>query len=147
MTTQIVGYRLRNIASGRIVETWGGVWGQCPTPPNPITLSNGDQVCAPEIGVDYSGCVLEEWWMDEPPAPVPQQAPMWAVRVVLKQNNLLDQAQAAIDASEDFSLQTVWEYGNFADRNSPAIASLAEALGMTDTEVDEMFFAAASLTV
>lgn len=82
-----------------------------------------------------------------PPPPVPSQVPMWAVRVVLKQNNLLDQAEAAIAASDDYALQTVWEYGNFADRNSPSIAALAAALGMTSEEVDRMFFAANALIV
>jgi hypothetical protein len=72
---------------------------------------------------------------------------MWAVRVVLKTNNLLDQAQAAIDASDDYALQTVWEYGNFADRNSPSIAALGSALGLTPEEMDELFKQANALVV
>ena len=82
-----------------------------------------------------------------PPPAIPQQVPMWAVRVVLKQSDLLDQAEAAIAASGDFALQTVWEYGNFADRNSPAIASLATALGLTSEQTDQMFIDANNLSV
>lgn len=104
---------------------------------------------------------LTEWaeyqdWLAEgntplPPAPlpvyVPPQVPMWAVRTVLQNDNLFDQAQAAIEASTDNALKNVWEYGNFADRNSAAIASLSAALGLTSEQVDQMFIDANNLTV
>lgn len=82
-----------------------------------------------------------------PPSPVPQQVPMWAVRSVLKTNNLFDQAQTAINASTNENLKLVWEYGNFADRNSPSIAELATALGLTDAQVDQMFIDANNIIV
>lgn len=78
---------------------------------------------------------------------IPQQVPMWAVRTVLQNDNLFDQAQAAITASTDNALKNVWEYGNFADRNSKSIASLAATLNLTDAQVDQMFIDANSLEV
>ena len=82
-----------------------------------------------------------------PPSPAPQQVPMWAVRTVLQNDGLFDQAQALIEASTDNALKNVWEYGNFADRNSNAIASLAAALDLTDTQIDQMFIDANELSV
>lgn len=82
-----------------------------------------------------------------PPAPIPQQVPMWAVRTVLQNDGLFDQAQALITASTDNALKNVWEYGNFADRNSTAIQTLANALGLTNAQVDQMFIDANNLSV
>lgn len=82
-----------------------------------------------------------------PPPAIPQQVPMWAVRTVLQNDGLFDQAQALIEASTDNALKNVWEYGNFADRNSNAIAALAAALGLSEQQVDQMFIDANSLTV
>lgn len=49
--------------------------------------------------------------------------------------------------STDNALKNIWEYGNFADRNSAAINSLAVALGLTSEQVDQMFIDANNLTV
>ena len=93
----------------------------------------------------------EEWLKNNPyvppPPAIPQQVPMWAVRTVLQNDGLFDQAQALIEASTDNALKNVWEYGNFADRNSNAIASLATALGLTEQQVDQMFIDANNLSV
>lgn len=138
-----VGYKLVNEA-GDVLETWGGLWGQCPGIPNPITLPNGDIVYGPQVDVYYGGVKLVPWMMD---APIPQQVPMWAVRTVLQNDGLFDQADALVKASTDNALKNVWEYGNFADRNSNAIATLSAALGLTSEQVDQMFIDANNLSV
>lgn len=142
-----VGYQLIEIVTSQVIQSWGGIWGQCPGVPNPILLPNGDQLCAPEINVEYSGYILKPWMMDQPPTPIPQQIPMWAVRTILQNDNLFDEAQAAITASSDNALKNVWEYGNYADRDSKAIASLAATLNLTDAQVDQMFIDANNLEV
>lgn len=78
---------------------------------------------------------------------VPNSVPMWAVRTVLQNYGLFDQAQILITSSTDNALKNIWEYGNFADRNSAAINSLALALSLTNEEVDQMFRDANSLSV
>ena len=86
-----------------------------------------------------------------PPAPipvyVPPQVPMWAVRTVLQNDNLFDQAQTLINETSDNALKNVWEYGNFAERNSRAISVLAIELNLTEEQVDQMFIDANNLTV
>lgn len=117
-----------------------------------VRLTDG-AIIGPESYVDWSE--YQAWLAegntpleaDPIPVYVPQQVPMWAVRVVLKNNNLFDQAQAAIDASNDDALKAVWEYGNNANRTSPAINSLATTLNLTSEQVDQMFIEANALDV
>ena len=78
---------------------------------------------------------------------VPASVPLWAVRVVLKKNNLFQQAQVAIENSGNESLQILWEYGNYADRNSQSIAALGQALGLNSSQIDDMFREAAALVL
>jgi hypothetical protein len=71
MTQSLVGYKLLD-GNGNTLKTWGGIWGQCPSVPDVITLPNGDQVHCPVIAEPYSnGCQLVGWMMD-PPAATPQ---------------------------------------------------------------------------
>jgi len=72
---------------------------------------------------------------------VPACVPLWAVRVILAERGLLEEANAAIAASDNISLRTIWEYGNTVDRSSPALLALAETLGVTG-EIDALFIAA-----
>jgi hypothetical protein len=143
---ELVGYKLVDL-NDNVLQTWGGVWGQCPGIPNPIECPNGDVVYGPEINVEYSGVKLILWMMDQPPTPIPQQVPIWAVRTVLQNDNLFDQVQTAINASTDNALKNVWEYGNYANRDSTAINTIAYTLGLTEAQVDQMFIDANNLSV
>lgn len=142
----VVGYKLIKIETGDAINQWGGVWGQCPGVPNPITLPNGDHICAPEVDVEYSGYKLTLWEMEPPPPSVPASVPLWAVRVILANQNLLDDANAAVIASNNIAIKTIWEYGNFVDRDSPALLVLATALGI-EAQLDDLFIAANNLKV
>lgn len=82
-----------------------------------------------------------------PPLPVPDQVPMWAVRTVLQNDGLFDKAQTLVNESGDVALKNVWEYGNFADRNSRAINVIAIELDLTVAQVDQMFIDANALSV
>lgn len=59
-----VGYQLIRRSNGRVVNQWGGVWGQSPEIPNPLVLPNGDVVCGATLGA-HGGFDLVEW--DMPP--------------------------------------------------------------------------------
>ena len=84
---------------------------------------------------------------DKVKSTAPSPVPMWAVRTVLQTNGLFDQAQALIAASTDNALKNVWEYGNFAVRDSKAIIDLATELGLSSAEIDQLFVEANNLTV
>lgn len=56
---QHVGYKLVRIADEVVVEQWGGFWGVLVSPPNPLILPDGDQVCGAEVGGEYGGHRLD----------------------------------------------------------------------------------------
>lgn len=90
--------------------------------------------------------VLAQAIQAEQEAYVPSQVPMWAVRTVLENAGLISQAQSLITASDNIALKNIWEYGNFAERKSPAINSLAKSLGLKSEQVDQMFRDAGNLS-
>jgi hypothetical protein len=113
-----------------------------------VNLETGEQTIVDLTPEEIAAAEAESAaWQAEQAAYVPPQVPMWAVRTVLQNDGLFDQAQALVTASTDNALKNVWEYGNFADRTSPSINALASALGLTSEQVDQMFRDANALTV
>ena len=63
---------------------------------------------------------------------------MRQARLALKQQGLLATVQSNIDAlSEDSQIE--WEYAAVVERKSPLVASLGTALGLTETQLDDLF--------
>lgn len=168
MTQQVVGYRLLKIGTGEVVQSWGGVWGQCPGIPNPLIVDDGEggklQICAPALGVPYEGYFLEEWKMDEPTPPVPveisdrqffQQA---AIAGFITEEEALAAVQtgavpAAMQAIVDgigrsvdrFAAQMILSGATTFRRDHPLTSAIGAALGKTPAEIDDFFRAAALL--
>ncbi len=65
-------------------------------------------------------------------------------RMALSDAGLLAGVQAAVDAGDE-KTKVAWEYALEWKRMSPMIASLATALNMTDTQVDDLFKAASQI--
>lgn len=59
-------------------------------------------------------------------------------KAALAQAGLLDQVKQAV-ANADTITQLAWEDATEFNRNSPTIAALSQALGLTDEQVDELF--------
>lgn len=83
-----------------------------------------------------------------PPPEVPQSVTMRQARLALHAAGLLtsvDVAIAAMSEPEKTAAQITWEYAQSVDRGFGMVPTLAAALGMTETQIDDLFIAAAQL--
>lgn len=83
-----------------------------------------------------------------PPPPPPEKITQRQVRLILLKNNMLDQVESAITnstAADAKELQISWEYASEIERSSTFITSMAASLNLTDSQIDDMFRAAALL--
>ena len=80
------------------------------------------------------------------PGYVPESCALWKLRTVAKSAGIFDGAQAAVDASGNAALQEAWEYAADIRRDSPSIAALGGALGMSPKLIDALFIASSKLT-
>lgn len=168
MTTRIVGYRLRHVSTGAIIESWGGVWGQCPGVPGLLVIPGevGEpplHICAPALDAEYADHVLEAWEMEEPPpAIVPisdrqffQQAAqqgiiteaeaLAAVQTGAIPVTLQTIVDAIADPQQKFAAQMILSGATTFERNHPLTQSIGTSLGWTDNAIDDFFRAAAAL--
>lgn len=84
----------------------------------------------------------------DPPAvgqPVPEVVSRFQARAALHHAGLLPQAEAAV-ADADPITRIAWQDAQEWRRDSPTIASIAAALGLTSEQVDDLFRAAAQIT-
>jgi hypothetical protein len=83
-----------------------------------------------------------------PPAPigptVPQSVSPLQARKALRQQGLLATVQGAV-AAADADTQDAWEYATSFDRNSPFVLGMAQVLGWTDAQLNDLFVLAATL--
>lgn len=79
------------------------------------------------------------------PAPVPREVTMRQARLALLASSLLDDVEAAVDATGDPAARIEWDYAATVERASPFTQQLAAALGLSDSALDELFTQAAAL--
>lgn len=158
---ETVGYKLIEIATGIVVQDWGGVWGQCPAVPNPIYLPNGDVVYAPSLDTEYNGYMLVQWMMDPPPPAVPEfitrrQCALQLLAIgMISDNEAVEMVrsgippasvQAYINAMPSQADRTRAEIDFAASayyRSNPLLIAMMEANGSTPEDIDAFFIAAA----
>lgn len=79
------------------------------------------------------------------PAPiVPQSVTMRQARLALYAAGLLNTVETAI-ASAGQAAAIEWEYAQEVQRNAGLVPQMASALGMTETQIDDLFISAAVL--
>jgi hypothetical protein len=87
-------------------------------------------------------------WETEPP-PIPAQVTRRQALTVLSLGGYLPQIEAALDAIEDAQTKTVanifWKESLYFERDNPLLNQLAEAIGMTQEDLDNLFRQAATL--
>jgi len=83
-----------------------------------------------------------------PPPGVPQSVTMRQARLALHAAGLLTSVDAAIAgmSEPDKTVASItWEFAQTVDRGFGMVPQLASALGMTETQIDALFVAAAAL--
>lgn len=79
-----------------------------------------------------------------PPPPIPQTVTMRQARLALLGAGLLDAVNASIGELGQ-AAQIEWEYATEVHRQSPLVAGLTAALGLTDAQLDQLFVTASGL--
>ena len=86
---------------------------------------------------------------DPPSVPVITSVTMRQARLALLNAGLLDDVDAAITSIPDpvqrKAAEIEWEYAQTVDRDSPFTKQLAQGLGMTDEQKNELFIQASQL--
>lgn len=83
-----------------------------------------------------------------PPPAVPPSVSMRQARLALLGSGLLPQVEVAIaslPSPQKEAAQIEWEYAAVVERNAGLVPAMAQALGMTDAQLDALFIAAESL--
>ncbi len=78
-------------------------------------------------------------------ASIPVQVTMRQARLALNQANLLYTVDAAIANGTDEAAKIEWEYAQDVRRDWPLVIALMPALGLTETQLDDLFVLAAGL--
>jgi hypothetical protein len=111
-----------------------------------------------DAGAASVGWIYADGALTAPPAPpalvvaVPQSVSMYQAQFVLYNTpsatagkSLLDLANAAIESAGPLAA-LAWSKAAQINRDSPMMAQVASALGMTDKQIDDLFVAAAAVS-
>lgn len=80
------------------------------------------------------------------PRYVPQQVSRFQARAALYQAGLLDQVEAAIAApGTDMMLKLAWQDAQTFKRESQFVAGMAQALGLSAQQLNDLFIAASQI--
>ncbi|TXG95719.1 MAG: hypothetical protein E6R08_11020 [Nevskiaceae bacterium] len=117
-----------------------------------LTLSDWEGAFTPALawieipeGQDVRPGWLYDGAFHEPPGLTPL-LPLSArqIRLALAQASLLDQVEAAIAAAPQAD-RIEWEYATTYGRDHPLIAAIGQTLGLTESQIDEMWRQAETL--
>jgi hypothetical protein len=90
----------------------------------------------------------DTWALEDIPIPPPSRITMRQARLVLLSAGLLDKVNAAIAAMQGAAGEAArieWEYAHDIERTNPLFSQLAEALGLSEAQIDNLFIEAAKL--
>jgi hypothetical protein len=114
-----------------------------------------EQSAQPTIGGDWVEATVKGpgWgYVDgdfvPPSAIVPQAVTMRQARLALLAAGVLGDVQTAITAMDEPArtvAQITWDYSTEVQRQNGLVSQLAPALGLTESQVDDLFIAAAQL--
>ena len=94
------------------------------------------------------------WYVEElpepfvPPVEIPQKVTMRQARLALLGAGLLNLVEAAIEGLEEplkTQVKIEWEYSAVVERNSALVQQMASSLGLTGSQLDQLFLQANTL--
>lgn len=82
-----------------------------------------------------------------PPPPIPQSVTRFQALAILAAGGYLDTVRTYIATLDQNNVQRLaWENAADWERTSPTLNALAQMLGLTDAQVDDLFIAAAQVS-
>lgn len=90
----------------------------------------------------------DAWQPYEAPPAVPLSVTMRQARLALMASGMLDAVNAAVDAMEGATgaaARIEWEFSSEVQRNKPLVQSMGAVLGLTESDLDNLFIQAASI--
>ena len=120
---------------------------------NPADWMGTTSVAPPEFDPATAGCFWrgDHWELvpgEVPSDPVPVVVTMRQARLALLDAGLLAQVNTAVanmPGAEGDAARIEWEYAQEVRRDSPLVAALSVALGLTDETLDNLYKVAAGL--
>lgn len=113
-----------------------------------VQIHRGDPAWADYLAWLDSGGVPEAMAITTPPEPtdpIPLSVTRFQARAALHLAGLLDDAEAAIAQAHPLS-RIAWEHAHVYRRDSPTLISIGQQLGLSESDMDELFKTAASIT-
>ena len=117
-----------------------------------IRIADGAHIPADPGNTDYQAYLA---WRDAgndpepyqpPPATVPQSVTRFQARASLHLAGLLPQVEALMsDPATDPIARIAWQDAQEFRRQSPSVLAMAQALGLSEQQLDQLFTTAASL--
>lgn len=110
---------------------------------DPISILDQEVPQRPDANHTWSGSA----WVPAP-LPVPDVVTMRQARLALLQAGLLAQVNTAVANMPGAAGDTArieWEFSSTVERNRPLVQSLIGALGLTESQLDDLFRLAATL--
>jgi hypothetical protein len=129
-----------SVASGTLVPPYARLTRPTPRPVAPdghVMLDLGD-------GEQIGGMWFQKWTSILAPVVVPEFVTPLQARRALRAIGILSVVQAAL-AEDSPEAQEAWEYSVSIPRNDAILFRIAKQLGMTDTQIDQIFILADSL--
>lgn len=93
-----------------------------------------------------NGMTPDGWETPPPPAAVPQTVALWQAKAALAGVGKLAMATDIVTGIGG-TIALAWEYGNTIDRSSPALQAMADRLGLSSDDLDNLFIAASKISI